>query len=152
MHIGAINEALRMYRTRAGLTQKAVADELNISRQAYSKYENSDIVPSIERIKQLASLFHVPESAIYGDDNLNTLFEKSGDQHVDKGYLSLANYLRAKDFFVRFTEYTVEISKEMSSVNLSYSEYLEFDYWLAESAFAYIWKRHKNRDTNKKDG
>ncbi len=44
-------------RTRAGLTQRQVADKLSISPQAVSHWERGDTFPTVDILTQLASLY-----------------------------------------------------------------------------------------------
>lgn len=56
-----IADRIRALRTESGLSQKDVADKLNISRVTFLKYENGEIEPS-RRLYDLARLFHVSET------------------------------------------------------------------------------------------
>ena len=51
------NEKLRMLRKESGLTQEELADKLNVSRQAITKWESGDGTPDIENLKQISILF-----------------------------------------------------------------------------------------------
>ena len=53
-----LSKQLRMYRETLGLTQLEMAKKLNISRQAYSHYENGDNEPNIEILKKLCIIFN----------------------------------------------------------------------------------------------
>ena len=52
-------EKLSSLRKQANLTQSDLADKLNISRQAITKWENGYGLPDIDNIKKLSSLFNV---------------------------------------------------------------------------------------------
>ena len=45
-----LNERLRELRKKAGYSQEELAEELNISRQAVSKWENSTANPDINNL------------------------------------------------------------------------------------------------------
>jgi DNA-binding XRE family transcriptional regulator len=49
--------ALKTRRQELQLTQKEVADKLNLKRQTYNKYENGLRQPRISVMKQIAELF-----------------------------------------------------------------------------------------------
>lgn len=53
------NEKLRMLRKQKGLTQEELAKALFVSRAAVSKWESGRGYPSIDMLKQMASLFSV---------------------------------------------------------------------------------------------
>lgn len=56
MTIGARIAACRK---RAGMSQEKLANELNISRQAVSRWETGEAVPDTEKVIQLSRIFHV---------------------------------------------------------------------------------------------
>lgn len=53
------------------LTQKQLADELGMSKQTISNWENSNILPSIETLIRLCKFFNVSTDYILGLDNKN---------------------------------------------------------------------------------
>lgn len=81
MTIGAKIAACRK---RAGMSQEKLANELNISRQAVSRWETGEAVPDTEKVIQLSRIFHVttdyllldideaPQSAAPAENNRET--------------------------------------------------------------------------------
>ena len=53
------SEKLKLFRTTNDLTQEELAEKLNVSRQAITKWERNDGFPDIENLKQLSVLFNV---------------------------------------------------------------------------------------------
>ena len=53
-------KALSTLRKQADMTQNEVADRLNLSRQAISKYERGESFPDISVLVMIAELFNVP--------------------------------------------------------------------------------------------
>ncbi|MDO4262365.1 MAG: helix-turn-helix transcriptional regulator [Eubacteriales bacterium] len=54
-----ISETLKELRQRAGFTQQQLSQELHISRQAYSNYENGTRLPDLETACLIAEYFHI---------------------------------------------------------------------------------------------
>ena len=54
-----IGRALRYYGRRSGLDRAEIADKLQISRQAYSNYENGKREPNIDLICGTAQVFGI---------------------------------------------------------------------------------------------
>ncbi len=52
-------EKISFQRKQNGLSQQALADELEISRQAVSRWETGEAVPDTEKIIRLAKIFNV---------------------------------------------------------------------------------------------
>ena len=54
-----LNEALRILRIRAGLTQKQLADMLELDRSSYTYYETGKSMPTVPAFKRLSNLYGV---------------------------------------------------------------------------------------------
>jgi len=72
------------------LTQKQLADQLNISFQAVSRWEKGLSIPSVDLLNELANMFHVTvDEILKGEDNWPTFsYEQSG---VDVTKIDLMN-------------------------------------------------------------
>ena len=55
----SLGEVLKDRRTRCSMTQEFVAESLNVSRQAVSKWENGTADPSTSNLLKLAKLYGV---------------------------------------------------------------------------------------------
>ena len=55
-------------RLAANLTQKDVAEELNVDRSTVSYWENGSAMPRAEQLPKLADLFHCTIDALFGRD------------------------------------------------------------------------------------
>ena len=53
------NEKLKMLRKGSKMTQEQLAEKLNVSRQAITKWETGDGVPDIENLKQISKVFNI---------------------------------------------------------------------------------------------
>ncbi len=54
-----IGERIALCRKKAGMSQESLANELQISRQAVSRWERGEAVPDTENIIRLNRIFHV---------------------------------------------------------------------------------------------
>ena len=61
-----IGNKIKKYRTEKGLTQKALAEQLNVSFQAVSRWENEDVEPSFDCLKQMAEIFGCSIDDLFG--------------------------------------------------------------------------------------
>jgi transcriptional regulator with XRE-family HTH domain len=59
-------EVLKKLREQYGLTQKQVAEAVNISTRAYGFYETGDRQPNLDTLINLAELFKVPLDILVG--------------------------------------------------------------------------------------
>ena len=53
------SEKLQLIRKNKGLTQEALAEKLNVSRQAVAKWESGQVYPDISNLIQISNLFNV---------------------------------------------------------------------------------------------
>ena len=67
--------------------RKALADELGVSRQAVSKWENGQVYPETEKLIQLGRLFHVSIDYLLNEENEQGV-QDTADQ--DEGTLSVS--------------------------------------------------------------
>ena len=57
--VGIFAQRLRAARKRRGLTQQQMADHLNIHRTAYTKYETTDVEPSLFTFGKIVRILDV---------------------------------------------------------------------------------------------
>lgn len=68
------NKRLRTLRMKNKLTQQNMADRLELSLNAYQKYEQAERAPSLECLVQIADILNVPTDYLLGrDDFLESL-------------------------------------------------------------------------------
>lgn len=71
------SEKLKKLRKENNLTQEKLAEKLNVSRQAITKWESGDGVPDIENLKQLSTLFNTTIDELVKEDiNITTQTKK----------------------------------------------------------------------------
>lgn len=63
-----IGEKLVVLRKEKGLTQLKLAEMMNVSRQAVSRWESGDTVPSTDNLKYLGDLYGVPLEYLLHDN------------------------------------------------------------------------------------
>ena len=64
----SLGENIYKYRTTLGMSQSALADELEVSRQSVSKWENDTAVPDLARLIKMSKLFSVSlDDIVFGD-------------------------------------------------------------------------------------
>ena len=62
------NEKLREYRTQSGLSQGKLAETLNVSRQAITKWESGNGMPDISNLKALSAVFNVSVDELLSEE------------------------------------------------------------------------------------
>lgn len=64
-----LKEKLVALRKEKGLTQLAVAEKLDVSRQAISRWESGVVLPSTDNLRCLSSLYEVPIDYLLKEDS-----------------------------------------------------------------------------------
>ena len=83
-----LNERIKDCRLKAGLTQEQVAEAMDVSRQAVTKWENGKSAPSTEKLFKLAELFGTTVDLMLPDRENN-----QADRKAKKRYLTLRSVL-----------------------------------------------------------
>ena len=70
-----LGEKIYNLRTKAGISQEALGDELGVTRQAVSNWEVGKSTPDVNNIKMIANYFNVPLSDLI-DENIDEVVIK----------------------------------------------------------------------------
>ncbi len=79
-----IGEKIKEIRTKKGLTQKELADKLNVTYQAVSRWENGDAEPSISTIKEMCGIFECPIDELLGMEKQEEVEKEENVKVVEK--------------------------------------------------------------------
>jgi len=80
------NEKLQQYRKQGGMTQEQLAERLNISRTAVSKWESGRGFPNIEALKNISRIFQIPIDDLLSGEELIGIAELDGAEGLDRAY------------------------------------------------------------------
>lgn len=75
-----ISEKLKNSRMSAGLTQEQIAEEINVSRQTISNWENGKSLPDVISLIKISDLYQVSlDDLLKGDDKMIDKIKKDTD-------------------------------------------------------------------------
>lgn len=83
-----LKEKLVTLRKEKGLTQLAVAEKLDVSRQAISRWESGTALPSTDNLRCLSSLYEVP---------IDYLLKENSERKSDPGNEPAPNKIQHKN-------------------------------------------------------
>lgn len=93
-----LSERLKTLRSEAKLTQKEIAEKLEISQQFYAKWESNKSKPASKNLNKLADFFNVSVDYLLGNTNeRNSQFELDLDDALDKSVAYDGNELSDSD-------------------------------------------------------
>ena len=78
------NEKLKMLRKESNLTQEELAEKLNVSRQAITKWESGDGTPDIENLKQISIVFNTTIDELVKEDKNVTVDNKEKYSYIEE--------------------------------------------------------------------
>ncbi|MDE7268096.1 MAG: helix-turn-helix domain-containing protein [Lachnospiraceae bacterium] len=122
-----LGQRLQNARKEAGLSQEELAEQLGVSRQAVSKWENDSGYPEMEKMIRLSQIYQVSLDYLVGNEQEQ---EPSNEDISTKGwYVShelaegFLSYQRAKYKKIGICVLLVFISSALSFVEVYYNEY-----------------------------
>ena len=95
-----VGQTIRRLRKERGLTQEELAEQLGVTAQAVSKWENETGMPDISQIVPLAGVFGVSTDVIFGLDTTTAgedVAKILRDAEADKVGGGAASYIKAYD-------------------------------------------------------
>ena len=78
-----LSEKIKELRKKKGLTQEELANSLNVSRQAITKWESGEGTPDIDNLKNIALFFHV---------SVDYLVDSKTEKTLEKGHKTKGIY------------------------------------------------------------
>ena len=78
------NERLKSLRTSSGLSQKAFADKIEMSKSSINMYERGEREPSLETLEAIADFFNVDMDYLLGKSVIKNRFMYSFQNNVTK--------------------------------------------------------------------
>lgn len=78
-----LNEKLKKLRLSRKLTQEDLANQLNVSRQAITKWERGDGLPDIENLKQISSFFNLTIDELINNNDIICGYSYASEFELD---------------------------------------------------------------------
>ena len=92
IHIFAIN--VKKYRSEQNLSQEALAEKLNMSRQAISKWESGNSYPDMSTMINICKVLNCTLEDLLDDDAIGTnSFEKNDKVNINKWIKDLLDFI-----------------------------------------------------------
>ena len=92
-----LNEQIRLLRMQRGINQIELANNLGVTKQSISNWENDNIMPSAEMLIKIAKYFNVSTDFLLGLSNENVLKTEGLTELQIAHIQALINDLRKKN-------------------------------------------------------
>lgn len=83
-----LNKNIKTLRLQRNLSQVDFANQMGVTKQCVSNWENDNVLPSIEMLVRIADFFHVSTDYLLGREDASTL-NVSGLTEEQIGHVSL---------------------------------------------------------------
>ena len=87
-----LGEKLKVVRNKIGMSQNEVAENLRISRQTVSKWENNVCLPDLENFQKICKLYKI---------DVNTILEKEEENKDNNEIIINYSYYLIPFFFIK---------------------------------------------------
>ena len=120
-----LGQRLQKARKESGLSQEELAEQLGVSRQAVSKWENDSGYPEMEKMIRLSQIYQVSLDYLVGNGQEHTDEENAAagwyvSRELAASYLS---YRRTKFMKIGMCVLLVFLSSAFSYIDIYYYEY-----------------------------
>ncbi len=103
-----LGEKIKDYRKKAGLSQEQLAENLNVSRQAITKWENDKGIPDISNLIAISDEFGLSLDELIKEDNV-VKRKIIADSASKKWHILVIVYLVAIVFYIAYFAITRRI-------------------------------------------
>lgn len=104
----SLGEKIKDYRKKAGLSQEQLAENLNVSRQAITKWENDKGIPDISNLIAISDEFGLSLDELIKEDNV-VKKKIIADSASKKWHILVIVYLVAIIFYIAYFAITQRI-------------------------------------------
>ncbi|WPK69274.1 hypothetical protein EUCA11A_34620 [Eubacterium callanderi] len=92
--VETVSERLKMLRISSNMTQKQVAEKLNIASSTYSKYELGEHTPGLEMLLKLSQIYDISINYLAGDTDQEVIYIGNLNDKQKKLLFSMMNYFK----------------------------------------------------------
>ena len=113
-----LGQKLKEIRKRVGLSQEQLAEVMNVSRQAITKWENDGGLPDVSNLQELSKVFGITVDYLLNDDNGLPALSMRKELDKDKYRNRITMYLEVlKEYYPEPYEiYTLTRTKKLNFI------------------------------------
>ena len=113
-----LGQKLKEIRKRFGLSQEQLAEIMNVSRQAITKWENDGGLPDVSNLQELSKVFGITVDYLLNDDNQLPALSMRKELDKDKYKNKLTMYIEVlKEYYPEpYEVYNLRREKKMNIV------------------------------------
>lgn len=114
-----LGQKLKEIRKRFGLSQEQLAEIMNVSRQAITKWENEGGLPDVSNLQELSKVFGITVDYLLNDENQLPALSMKKELDKEKYKNKLTMYIEVlKEYYPEPYEYTLTRTKKLNFIEL----------------------------------
>ena len=115
-----LGQKLKRIRSKFGLSQEQLAEIMNVSRQAITKWENDNGLPDVSNLKELSKVFDLTVDYLLDDNNsLPALsMKKELDKNKYKNKITMYNEVLKEYYSEPYDIYILSRTKKLNFIEL----------------------------------
>ena len=114
-HHNTLGRRIQSYRKASGLSQEALGEQLQVSRQAVSKWESDSTIPELDSLIAMSSIFHVSVGQLLGVEPADSPQKTGDEQAAPSGELTEKEWAAVEAIAVRYVQETTQHNKPRQS-------------------------------------
>lgn len=117
-----LGQKLKEIRKKFGLSQEQLAEIMNVSRQAITKWENDGGIPDVSNLQELSKVFGITVDYLLNDDNQLPALSMTKELDKDKYNGKISSYsIILKEYYPEPWEvYSLIREKKMSKLEATF--------------------------------
>ncbi len=121
-----LGQKLKEIRKRFGLSQESLAEIMNVSRQAITKWESDEGIPDVSNLQELSKVFNLTVDYLLNNDNSLPALSMKRELDKDKYEMNQKGYIKViKDNYAEPWEvYSLRRSKKHSKLAWIISDFI----------------------------
>lgn len=130
-----LGEKLKEIRKRLGLSQEELAEILNVSRQAITKWENDGGLPDISNLQELSRVFGVTVDSLLKEEKDLPVLSLKKELDREKYHNKISSYESIlKEYYPEpWDIYVLSVSKKMGIIESILDLFTDGDYYLIKN-------------------
>jgi len=110
-HHDTLGQRIQSYRKASGLSQEALGEQLQVSRQAVSKWEADSTIPELDSLIAMSRIFHVSVGQLLGVEPMEPPQKATGEHTAPTGELTEKEWATVEAIATRYAQETAQHSK-----------------------------------------
>ena len=123
-----IGKFIQEKRKEQGLTQSELAEKLNITDRAVSKWENGKCLPDVGTMSELCKILNITINDLFSGEIIDM---KNNEKKIEENLLEMAKLIEERDKQLLALEYVIGFTASITfMIFIFVASFIEMDIWI----------------------